>query len=215
MAKANDLRQSMLETYNTLILAVATLSVAWCTYQSALWDGIQIFRLADSNNYNRQAQQNAIQAGQKIAMDEAVIITFTDAVLNSNQQRINFILKGTGELKPVMSAWMKRYIAGDTTVPLHPMVMPGYMDIVKTRMQKSEILSRKGAESYKQANKANSVADTYTMFTVLFSMVMFLGAIVTKLVRTQPKLILTVLSGVICVGVLIVVVFSMPVAQKG
>src|SRR6476659_7130860 len=111
--EANNYRQIMLEIYNTIILAIATLSVAWCSYQSALWNGIQTFRLADSNKYGRLAQQKAIQAGQKIAMDEAVIITFTDAVLNKNQQRIDFILKGTGELSRVMSLWMKMYNARD------------------------------------------------------------------------------------------------------
>ena len=89
----NDLQQSRLETYNTVILAIATLAVAWCSYQAALWNGIQTFCLADSNKYGRLAQQNAIQAGQKIAMDEAVMITFMDAVLNKNQQRIDYMLQ--------------------------------------------------------------------------------------------------------------------------
>lgn len=215
MTSSNDLRQSILETYNALILAVATLSVAWCTYQSTLWSGIQTFCLADSNKYSRLAQQTAIQAGQKIAMDEAVIITFTDAVLNKNQQRINFILMGTGELSGVMASWLKMYSAGDTDAPMHPMAMPAYTELVKIRMQESETMSKKSADSYNKANKANGTADAYVMFTVLFSMVMFLGAIATKLVRTRPKMVLTILSGLICVSVLLIVIFSMPVAHKG
>jgi ABC-type anion transport system duplicated permease subunit len=215
MATLNDLRQSMLETYNALFLAIATLSMAWCTYQSTLWNGIQTFRLADSNKYGRPAQQNVIQAGQRIAMDEAVIITFTDAVLNKNQQRINFILKGTGELSAVMSSWMNKYNAGDTNGPLHPMLTSAYRELVKTRMQESEKMSKKGAEFYNEANRANRIADNYTIFTVLFSMVMFLSAIETKLIRTTPKIILTLISAIICVSVLMIVIFSMPFAHRG
>lgn len=215
MTSENDLRQSRLETWITVILAIATLSVAWCSYQSALWNGRQTFHLAESNKYGRLAQQNAIQVGQRIAMDEAVIITFTDAALSKNQQRIDFILKGTGELSAVMASWLKKYRAMDINAPLHPMIMPEYKELIKIRMQESEKMSRKGAELYEQANQANKIADTYTMFTVLFSMVMFLGAIATRLLRTQPKMILTILSAIICVGVLMIVIFSMPVAQKG
>lgn len=211
----NDLQQSRLETYNTVILAIATLAVAWCSYQAALWNGIQTFCLADSNKYGRLAQQNAIQAGQKIAMDEAVMITFMDAVLNKNQQRIDYMLQGTGELAPVMSAWLAGHNARDTNAPLHPMATPAYQQLIKNRMQESEKMSKTGAEFYEKANKANRVADNYTMFTVLFSMVMFLGAITTKLVRTQPKVILTILAALICIGVLLIVIFSMPVAHKG
>ena len=34
-----------LQVINTLILAIATLAITWCSYQSVLWNGIQTFKL--------------------------------------------------------------------------------------------------------------------------------------------------------------------------
>src|SRR5690242_9427060 len=89
-----DRRRNRLEIYNTVILGIATLGVAWCSYQSSLWNGIQTFKLADSNKFNRLAQQKTLQAGQSFQLDEAVASDFLVGVLENKQDRVQFILKG-------------------------------------------------------------------------------------------------------------------------
>jgi hypothetical protein len=46
-------------------------------------------------------------------------------------------------------------------------------------------------------------------------LVMFLGAITTKLARVAPRITLTVISVIVCIGSLIIVLFYMPIAHKG
>jgi hypothetical protein len=209
-----DRRRDRLEVYNTVILAIATLAVAWCSYQSHLWSGIQTFGLAESNKYGRLAQQHMIQAGQRVAMDEAIIITFIEAVISKNQQRIDFILSGTEELSGIMSNWYQSYKLKDTTAALHPMVTTAYKELTTRRMQESEKLSQKGTDLYEEAAKANRIADNYDLFTVMFSMVMFLGAIATKAVRPQIHHVLVMFSALICISALILLFFNMPIAHK-
>ena len=207
-------RRNRFEIYNTIILAIATLSVAWCSYQSTLWNGIQTFRLAESNKYGRLSQQNVIQVGQRVALDQSIIISFINAVLDKNDQRVNLVLKGTGDLAPIMSEWLQLYNAKDSTAPLHPMLMPAYRELQKKRMSECDKLNEKAGELFVQADKANRIADNYTLFTVLFSMVMFLGAIATKAARPQIGIALIVFAGVICVFVLIVLFSTMPITYK-
>ena len=99
-----DRNRDRFEVYNTIILAIATLSVAWCSYQGTLWNGIQTFRLAESNKYSRLAQQKLIQSGQNKAMEEAVIINFVDAVLNKDQKKNRLHSQGssTGDGKHIV-----------------------------------------------------------------------------------------------------------------
>lgn len=208
-------RRNRFEIYNTIILAIATLSVAWCSYQSTLWNGIQTFRLAESNKYGRLSQQNVIQAGQRVTLDQSIIISFINAVIDKNDQRIKLILKGTGELSPIMSEWLQLYNTKDSTAPLHPMLMPAYRDLLNKRMAASEKLNEKANELFDQADKANRIADNYTLFTVLFSMVMFLGAIATKTTRPQVSIALVTFAGLICVFVLIILFSTMPITYKG
>jgi hypothetical protein len=211
-----DRERDRLEVYNTIMLAIATLAVAWCSYQAALWNGIQTFRLAESNKYSRLAQQTLIQSGQNKAMEEAVIINFVDAVLNKDHGKIDYILKGVRpELANILNNWLQANPLERATAPRHPMVMPEYEELMGKRMEESAKMSLKADEAFRTAQAANLNGDRYSLLTVLLSMVMFLGAITTKLVRINVRILLTIISAIICIGVLIVVFFYLPVAHKG
>jgi hypothetical protein len=211
-----DRDRDRLEVYNTIILAIATLAVAWCSYQASLWSGLQTFRLAESNKYSRLAQQKLIQSGQGKAMDEAVIINFIQAVFDNDRRKIDYIIKGVRpELANILSHWLQSHPLETASAPRHPMVMPEYEELMGKRMEESGKMSLKAEEAFKAAQAANMSGDRYSLLTVLLSMVMFLGAITTKLVRTNVRLMLTIVAAIICIGVLIVVFFYMPVAHKG
>src|SRR5215467_8480467 len=126
--------ENRLEIYNTIILAVATLCAAWCSYQGSLWNGIQTFRLADSNKYSRLAQQILIRSDQAKTMEESAIISFVDAVFDKDKKRIDYMLKGLRpELSTILSEWMRLSALNDSTVPRNPMNMPGYIELMKKR----------------------------------------------------------------------------------
>jgi len=211
-----DRNKNRLELYNTFILAIATMGVAWCSYQATLWGGIQTFRLSESNKYGRLSQQKIIQAGQSTAMEEAAIITFVNAVLDDDQKKINYVINGLRpELATVLSDWLEqRKLHGDSA-PAHPMVTPLYNELMKKRLEESEKMSEMSGEKYREAQQANYHSDKYSFLAVVFSMVMFLGAVTTKLARVQPRFILAVISTIICVAALLLLCFYLPVAHKG
>jgi hypothetical protein len=204
-----------LEVYNTILLAIATLAVAWCSYQAALWNGIQTFKLAESNKYSRLAQQKLIQSGQNKGMEEAVMITFINAAFNKDSVKMNYILRGVRpELANILSNW-KSHAFETTASPLNPMVMPEYEAIMEKRLAESENMSEQAALMFSSAQIANLNGDRYSLFTVLFSMVLFLGAITTKLARIHVRLLLTIISAIICLGSLVLIFTNMPIAHKG
>jgi len=201
--------------YNTILLAVATLAVAWCSYQATMWNGIQTFRLAESNKYSRLAQQTLIQSGQTKAMEEVVIINFIEAAFEKDQRKVDYILRGVRpELANILSNWLKSHPFEKASAPHHPMVMPEYETLMGKRVEESQKMSAKAQGMFDAAQRANANADTYSLLTVTLSMVMFLGAITTKLVRTGPRFVLTLLSAIIFVGVLIFIFFVLPVAHR-
>ena len=208
--------RNRLELHNTFILAIATMGVAWCSYQAALWGGIQTFRLAESNKYGRLAQQKAIQAGQNTAMEAAVTISFMNAVVDNDQKKVDFVIRGVRpELGSVLQQWVQLRKLNPDSAPAHPMITPAYDDLVKKRMGESEKMSEMAGDKYKHAEAANYNSDRYAFLGVLFSMVLFLGAVTTKLARVQPRLVLTVIATIICIGALLWVCFNLPVAHKG
>ena len=209
-------QKDRIEIFNTIILAVATLCAAWCSYQGNLWDGIQTFRLADSNKYSRLAQQILIRSDQAKTMEESAIISFMEAVFDKNKQRIDYMLKGLRpELSKILSDWMQSDPLNDSTVTRNPMTTPGYQDLMKKRTDESERMSAKASEAFDSGNKANLISDNYSFLTVMFSTVMFLSAITTKLVRVHARFLLLIISVLMCVAILLLTIFTMPVAHRG
>ena len=210
-----DRNRNRLEINNTLILAIATLAITWCSYQSNLWNGIQTFNLAQSNKFSRNAQQQAIQSGQRRQMDEAIIIEFFDNAFHKKEEQIKYILRGVRpELSKIMADWRDMHPFENPSAPFHPMVMPGYKKLMEKDMAESEKLLAEGEIAFEKASRANTISDRYSLLTVIFSMVMFLAAIGAKISRIRLSFTLLVVSGLVCICVLILLFLYMPIAAK-
>jgi len=210
-----DRSRNRLEINNTIILSIATLAITWCSYQTNLWNGIQTFNLAQSNKFSRQAQQLAIQSGQRRQMDEAVIISFFDEAFYKKEDKIKYILRGVRpELSKIMSDWIQLHPFENPSAPFHPMAMPGYKELIEKDMAESEKSLAKAELLYEEANRANTISDRYSLLTVIFSMVMFLAAIGAKIIRIRLSFTLMIVSGLVCICVLILLFLYMPIASK-
>lgn len=210
-----DRNRNRLEINNTLILAIATLAITWCSYQSNLWNGIQTFNLAQANMFSRDAQQQALESGQRRQWDEAIIINFFEDAFYKKEDKIKYILRGIRpELSKIMSDWMQLHPFENPSVPFHPMAMPGYKELMQKDMAESDKLLAQAGISFEKATKANTISDRYSLLTVIFSMVMFLAAIGAKITRIRLSFTLIVISGLVCIGVLILLFLYMPVATK-
>jgi hypothetical protein len=210
-----DRNRNRLEINNTLILSIATLAITWCSYQSNLWNGIQTFNLAESNKLSRNAQQQAIQSGQRAQMDEAIIINFFEDAFYKKEDKIKYILRGVRpELSKIMSDWIQSHPFENPSAPFHPMAMPGYKDMMEKDLAESEKSLAQAGIAFEKASRANTISDRYSLLTVIFSMVMFLAAIGAKITRIRLSFTLIVVSGLVCIGVLILLFLYMPIATK-
>ena len=210
-----DRRRDKLQVINTLILAIATLAITWCSYQSALWNGIQTFKLGDSNKFARLAQQKTIVTGQNRAMDEAIIIGFVNALIEKKQNIIDHALRGIRpELSKIMSAWLSSRPFENPSAFPHPMAMPEYIELVKNDMAEADNYGHQAEEARNGAQEANHNSDSYSLLTVVFGMVMFLGAITSKITRVSLTFAAIVAAGIICLGALIFLFFQMPIATR-
>jgi len=92
--------------------------------------------------------------------------------------------------------------------------MPEYIELMKKDMAEADKLSQQAEGSRNEAQKANNNSDNYSLLTVVFSMVMFLGAITSKIAPPRLSLLNTIAAGIICTGALVFVFFIMPIAIK-
>jgi hypothetical protein len=204
-----------MEVLNTLVLSIATLSVAWCSYQGTLWGGIQTFKLSENNGLNRRAQQTRILESQKRSLEAAIVISFVEAVVHNDKVMIDYYLNGIGTgFGHHMREWYELHKSRSGPAPMHPMAMPKYIFEIDSIQKATDGLRLKAENCFDEAEEANRINDSYSLFTVGFSMVMFLGAIATKLSNKRISSTLTVVTTLLCITILLLLFSIMPIATR-
>ena len=207
--------KNRLEINNTVVLAIATLAVTWCSYQSVLWNGVQTFKLADVNKYTRQAQEISITLEQHKVMDADLIRDFVSDVWERREDKINFYMRRIRpEMATILQAWLDIKPLDNTKAPPHPMAMEQYKQLIHEDVVKVEEFKRKSEASAHDAQHANMHSDNYSLYTVVFSMAMFLGAIASKVSNIKITVAFIVLSGLICLLALVFLFTTMPLASR-
>jgi hypothetical protein len=77
----------------------------------------------------------------------------------------------------------------------------------------SDSAMRKAEALWQEAKRNNTYSDSYTLFTVIFSLVVFLCAVGTKLTRIKVAYTCLIFAGTIFLITLILLIITMPVAQ--
>ena len=91
--------------------------------------------------------------------------------------------------------------------------MPDYSKLRISLMVKSDSFTRQSSAIWEEPEYANKNGDTYVLMTVILSLVLFIGAIATKMVNLRLAYLLVNFSGLICLGILIILLFFMPVTR--
>ena len=109
MEQADEIREkNRLEIKSTIIISIATLAIAWCSYQNTLWSGQQSFSLADANKYARNAKQEALMIAQRQQIDAAITMNVLTAVLEKKNTHIDYYVgRGRHEMRNLLQAWLK------------------------------------------------------------------------------------------------------------
>ena len=95
------------------------------------------------------------------------------------------------------------------------LAMPDYVELMKRRTDESEKMSEKASEAFDNGSKANLISDNYGFLTVMFSTVMFLSASQQNWFVPKPGFYSLCISALICIAVLLLTIFSMPIGHRG
>ncbi len=206
-----DKRSRWLEITCAVVLSLATMSTAWCAYQSTLWSGVQTFRLAAANKAGRESSAAHIEALQLRAFDASMGISYMQAKHEGNQRQEKFLFdRFRPEMKKAVEAWLKTDPFNNLAAPLGPLKMAEYVqpELAEARRQE-EIAAREHAA----AQKANETSDTYVLLTVLFASVLFFGGIAGTLDSRRLRRII-VLFALALFAVTLVFLGTMPICKE-
>jgi hypothetical protein len=168
-----------IEVLATVLMALTTISTAWCAFQSHRWSSAQTFLLGETSGLGRQASELNIKANQLRVLDVAMFMQYLAAFHNEKTELADYYRQHfRPEMKQAFEVWMQqKQELGKDAAPPHPFVMKEY---VLAHEVKAKDLQQNAEEKREQGKQANRRADNYVMLTVLFASVLFFAGMATK-----------------------------------
>jgi len=154
-----------------ILMAVASLATAWCSYQSSLWSGLSSELATRSDKLDRHASMQHLEAGQ---IQEEQMLLWTeamDAMIDGDEKLAHFYTQRfADELKPAFEKWMALKPLEKPSAPPNP-----FADSLYTPRFENEIRDARAeaARAGEDSNTAGHNASNYLGNTVILAMVVF------------------------------------------
>ena len=180
-------RKQWVEPVAALLMALATLSTAWCSFESAAWTRQSNRLMNEFNALERKAGLLSLQGMQQATIHTAMFTEVLAAKQAGNEQLANFYVERfPRDLRKAYDAWMAQKPFENPNADPHPFV-PNLYEMRGGR--EAADASAKAANSQREAGNAGSVSGQYLANTVLFATVLFFANASAKFEQRRVRIV--------------------------
>jgi hypothetical protein len=177
-------RKKWVEPVAALLMALATLSTAWCSFQSAAWTRKSNRLMNEFNSLERKAGLLTIQGVQQATIHTGMFMQLLAAQQAGNEKLVDFYVKRfPPDVRKAYDAWIAQKPFENPNADPHPFV-PKLYEIRGTR--EAAELNSKAASTLEEARSAGNISGQYLANTVLFCHCAFLCQCLGK-IRTAAR----------------------------
>src|SRR5213596_1544931 len=167
-------RKGWVEPIVALLMALATLSTAWCSYQSAAWTRKSNRLMNEFNALERRAGLQTVQGMQQVTIHTAMFMQMLAAQQAGNEKLVNFYVERfPPDVRKAYDAWLAQRPFENPNANPHPFV-PRLYEPRGTR--EAADATAKAASTLKTARSAGNISGQYLANTVLFATVLFFAS---------------------------------------
>ena len=171
-------KTAQFESLALLLLSLATVGTAWCSFQAATWGGISQRLTNLSAASSRVAMTDELQSYQMALLDVVLFSQHINARAISNEPLARFYSdRFRGEAKTAFEAWMATRPFDNPNALPHPFVTNLYQPRLLTEARRAEAESQR---LWEQAGEAGRTGRTYVLVTVLLATALFCGGTAAK-----------------------------------
>jgi hypothetical protein len=143
--------QGWVELACAIVLALSTMSSAWCAYQSKLWSGVQGSPGGAAGDAVRKAAEDRVLAGEIRAVEAAVFVRFVEAKIEGKDQLADFLASRLlPDTREALAAWWAMKPLTNHEAPRSPFLLPQYQQRDRPGHDASGRGSRPGQHSEAQ-----------------------------------------------------------------
>lgn len=161
-----------------LLLSLATVGTAWCSYQAAAWGGVSQRMTNLSAASSRRAVTDQLQGYQMALLDVLLFSQHMNARAGSNDALSRFYSdRFRGEAKTAFDAWMATRPFENPNAPAHPFVTNLYQPRLFETAREAEAESQR---LWQQAGEAGRTSRSYVLLTVVLASALFCAGTASK-----------------------------------
>ena len=180
-------KKKWVEPVAALLMALATLSTAWCSYHSAAWTRKSNRLMNEFNSLERRAGLQTMQGMQQATIHVAMFMELLAAQQAGNEKLANFYVERfPPDLRKAYDAWLAQKPFENPNADPHPFV-PKLYEVRGTR--EAAEANAKAANSLKEARNAGNVSGQYLANTVLFATVLFFANASAKFEQRRVRVV--------------------------
>jgi hypothetical protein len=161
-----------------VLLSLATVGTAWCSYQAAVWGGLSQRYVNQSAAASRRAAASQLHAYQMALLDVVLFSQHINARASSNETLARFYAdRFRDEAKAAFAGWMATQPFDNPDAPAHPFVTNLYQPRLLAEAGLAESESQRLAQ---EAGEAGRTGRSYVLVTVLLASALFCGGTASK-----------------------------------
>jgi hypothetical protein len=189
---------SGVELLATVLLALAAVATAWCSYQATRWNGEQAKAGAAASAVRFQAARAADLANAQTEVDVATFSQWVNAYARNEAKLADFYrARFRPEFAPAVEAWIATKPLVNSDAPLTPFRMPQYK---LAATAKADRLDKQAEVLAAEVRRDLQRASNYVLGVVLCAVALFFAGMSAKLSSRQLRLALLVLGCVVFLG---------------
>jgi len=195
--------ERVMELVATLLLALATLGIAWSGYQGARWNGRQAREYAQANTARNLANRAATAGAQDRTQDLLNFNRWLEVTTEGDQQLADLYQRRfRPEFLPAFDAWLAQDPLKNPAAEASPLRVSQYH---VADLEKSNRLETDGTEHFEQGKEATENTDSYVLTTVFFATVLFFAGISMRFAWQSMRITVLVLGSLSLVWAFVLV----------
>jgi hypothetical protein len=168
----------LFELVALVLLSLATVGMAWCSYQAAAWGGVSQRTMNQSAIAGRRAAANTLESQQLKLVDVLLFSQYINARATSNETLARFYSdRFRDEAKTAFVAWMASRPFENSNAPPHPFVTNLYQPRI---LKEAALAETESQRLWRQAGEAGRTGRSYVLITVLLASSLFCGGTAAK-----------------------------------
>ena len=177
-AKKAASKPAFFEPVALVLLSMATVGTAWCSFQAASWGGVAQGFTNRSAASSRDAAARQLQSHQVALLDVLLFSQYINARTSSNETLAIFYAdRFRDEAKKAFNEWMATHPFENANAPAHPFLTNFYRPKLLEEARRAEEESQK---LWQQAGEAGRASRSYVLITVLLASALFCGGTASK-----------------------------------